>query len=166
MSAYGTDTEFSAWLVSQGLTLPVGAPLPAVLRQIGSNYIDAAYEWRLSCSSRTGGFAQELAWPRTGHYMGSQSVPDDLIPTPWINAAYRAAYLTAITPGWATTGTDASRQTKREKVDVVEREFFAASEAAGSDVAPGMPSDSIINGMLTSWLCSNTRSLNSLFRVI
>lgn len=166
MAAYGTDDGFTSWLAAQGLALPVGAPAVAVLRQIGSGYIDAAYEWRLSCSSRAGGFAQDLAWPRTGHYMGSQSVPDDLIPTPWINAAYRAAYLTAMTPGWATTGTDASRQTKREKVDVVEREFFAPGEAAGSDVAPGMPSDSIINGMLVPWLCSNTRSLNSLFRVI
>lgn len=164
--AYGTDEGFLEWLSAQGLTLPVGAPLPAVLRQIGSNYLDAAYEWRLSCSSRSGGFSQELAWPRFGHILNGAEVPSDLIPVAWINASYRAAYLTAVTPGWATTGTDGSRQTKREKVDVVEREFFAASEAAGSDVAPGMPSDSIINGMVAMWLCSNKRTANSLFRVI
>lgn len=166
MAAYGDDAGFAAWIASQGLTLPVGAPDPAVLRQIGSNYLDAAYEWRLSCSQRTGGFSQELAWPRSGHYVNGQEVPDDLIPPAWINASYRAAYLTAVTPGWATTGTDGARQTKREKVDVVEREFFAASEAAGTDVAPGMPSDSIINGMVSMWLCSNKRTANSLFRVI
>ena len=164
--AYGTDEGFAAWLASQGLTLPVGAPAPAVLRQIGSNYLDAAYEWRLSCSQRTGGFAQEMAWPRSSHYVNGQAVPDDFVPPAWVNASYRAAYLTAVTPGWATTGTDGSRQTKREKVDVVEREFFAASESAGTDVAPGMPSDSIINGMVAMWLCSNKRTANSLFRVI
>lgn len=166
MAAYGTDQGFEAWLSSQGLTLPVGAPSVDVLRQIGSGYIDAAYEWKLQCSSRTGGFTQELAWPRTGHTVNGQSVPPELIPPAWINASYRAAYLTAVTPGWATTGVDGSRQTKREKVDVIEREFFSAEEAAGSSVAPGMPSDSIINGMVSMWLCSSTRRLNDLFRVI
>lgn len=166
MSAYGTDQGFTAWLAGQGLALPPGAPTAAVLRQIGSSYLDAAYEHLLQCSSRTGGFEQELAWPRTGHTVSGQAVPSDLIPPAWINASYRAAYLQALTPGWATTGSDATRMTRREKVDVVEREFFAASEAPGSSVAPGMPSDSIINGMVGMWLCSATRSLGSLFRVI
>lgn len=166
MAAYGDDAGFSAWMASQGLALPIDAPAPAVLRQIGSNYIDAAYGWKLACSHRTGGFTQALEWPRSGHYVNGQAVPDDFVPPAWVNAAYRAAYLNAVTPGWATTGTDGSRQTKREKVDVVEREFFAASEAVGSDVAPGMPSDSIINGMVAMWLCSNKRTANSLFRVI
>ena len=95
-------------------------------------------------------------------------MPDDLIPPAWINASYRAAYLTAMTPGWATTGTDASRQTKRERVEgAVEVEYFANADAAGSSVAPGYPSDSIINGAILPWLCAaNKRSLNSLFRVI
>lgn len=166
MAGYGSNEGLLAYLASMGMSLPEGAD-PDVLRQIGSNYLDAAYEWRLACSSRTGGFAQELAWPRTGHYVNGQPVPDDLIPPAWVNASYRAAYLTAITPGWATTGTDGSRQVKRQRVEgAVEREFFSAAEAAGSDVAPGMPSDSIINGMVASWLCSNSRTMNSLFRVI
>lgn len=166
MAAYGDDSGFSAWLASQGLTLPVGAPLPSVLREIGSSYVDSAYGWKLTCSMRTGGFSQELEWPRSGHVVNGEVVPDDFIPAAWINASYRAGYLTAVTPGWATTGTDASRQVKRQKVDTLEREFFSASEAAGTSVAPGMPSDSIINGMVTPWLCSNTRRANSLFRVI
>ena len=167
MAAYGDDAGFSAWMESQGLALPIDAPAPAVLRQIGSNYIDAAYECRLSCSSRTGGFAQELAWPRSGHHVKGQAVPDDFVPPAWVNASYRAAYLNAVTPGWAITGEDATRQTRRERVEgAVEVEYFAASEAVGSDVAPGMPSDSIINGMVAMWLCSNKRTANSLFRVV
>lgn len=164
--AYGTDQAFTDWLASQGLTLPEDAPTPAVLRLIGSSYVDAAYEHLLQCSSRTGGFEQELAWPRTGHKVNGQTVPSDLIPPAWINASYRAAYLQATSPGWATNSVDATRQTKREKVDTIEREFFASSEAPGSNAAPGMPSDAMINGMVSPWLCSGARTLNSLFMVI
>lgn len=166
MEAYGTDSEFEAWLAAQGLSLPVGADV-SVLRQIGSNYIDAAYEARLSCSQRTGGFTQLLAWPRTGHRVNGQDVPSDLIPQAWINAAYRAAYLEAINPGWATGGTDPSRLTKMEKVDVISREFFSPSEtAADSGIAAGMPFDASINALITPWLCSTVRGWDSLFRVI
>lgn len=166
MSAYGTDDGFTAWLTAQGMTLPVGAPSVAVLRQIGSSYVDAAYGAKLACSRKTGGFTQELQWPRTGHVINGELVPGDLIPQAWIEASYRAAYLEAMTRGWATTGTDATRQTKREKVDVIEREYFAADQAAGSSAAPGMPSDSILNGMILPWLCSGVRRMNNLFRVI
>lgn len=165
MAAYGTDEGMIDWLAAQGLELPAGAD-PTVLRQVGSNYVDAAYGAKLSCSSRTGGWDQELEWPRTGHYINGQEVPADLIPPAWVNAAYRAAYLTALTPGWATTGIDSTRQTRREKVDVIEREFFAPAEAAGSSVAPGAPSDSLVNAMVLPWLCTGARRLDSLFRVI
>lgn len=165
MAAYGTDDGLIAWVEGQGLALPVGAN-PATLRQIGSSYVDAAYGAKLTCSRRAGGFAQELEWPRTGHVINGELVPDDFIPPAWVNASYRAAYLTAITPGWATTGIDATRQTRREKVDVVEREFFAATDAAGSSVAPGAPSDSIVNAMVLPWLCSGVRRMSDLFRVI
>lgn len=165
MTSYGDDDGFIEWLAAQGLPSPAGDP--AVLRQIGSNYIDAAYEARLNCSSRAGGFNQLLAWPRKNHRMNGQTVPSDLVPQAWINAAYRAAYLEDMTPGWATKGTDASRQTKREKVDTIEREFFSAADAAGTDAAVGMPSDSIINGMVLPLLCKQgVRDPNSLFRVI
>lgn len=165
--AYGTDEGFAQWLASQGLALPVGAPAPAVLREIGSSYVDAAYGHKLTCSSKAGGVAQEMAWPRKGHTHDGEVVPDDHIPTAWVQAAYRAGYLSAVTPGWATTGTDASRLTKRERVEgAVEREFFSQSETAGAASAPGMPSDSIINGLVLPWLCGNVRRVDSLFRVI
>lgn len=162
--AYGTDEGFTEWLAAQGLALPDDAPAPAVLRQIGSGYVDAAYEHRLACSRRTGGFEQELAWPRTGHRVNGQAVPDDLIPTAWVNASYRAAYLQATNPGWATGTTDPNRVTKREKVDVIEREFFEGGGA--TDVAAGMVGDAMINGMVSVWLCSNVRGMGALFRVI
>lgn len=164
--AYGTDDEFIAWLAAQGLTLPVGAN-PTALRTIGSAYVDGAYEHRLTCSSRTGGYQQDAAWPRAGHFLNGQELPHDFIPPSWVNASYRAGYLEAANPGWATGSQDPNRKTKREKVDVIEREFFDASSLVGTaDVAAGMPADGMINGMVQTWLCSKVRSLDSLFRVI
>lgn len=163
--AYGSDEGLTAWVTAQGLTLPVGANLTA-LRTVGSAYVDGAYEHRLACSARTGGFTQEMAWPRQNHYINGQLVPPDLIPPAWINAAYRAAYLQATQPGWATGSTNPNRVTKREKVDTIEREFFAASDTSQADVAAGMNADGVINGMVAIWLCPTTRNPNSLFRVI
>lgn len=168
MAGYGSDIEFAAYLAGLGLTLPVDAPTPAVLRQIGSNYVDAAYEPRLQCSQRAGGFAQERAWPREGHKVNRQEVPDDLIPQAWVDASYHAAYLQAMTPGWATGGRDPNRVTKREKVDTIEREFFAADEGAAGNAAPGFNVDPMIDGMVSVWLCpdSDQRTADSLFLVI
>jgi hypothetical protein len=163
---YGTNEDFQAYIASMGLVLPVGANLDA-LRTVGSAYVDGAYEHRLSCSRRTGGFAQDLAWPRTGHYLNGQELPHDFIPPAWVNAAYRSAYLEATSPGWATGSSDPNRKTRMEKVDVIQREYFAATDLVGTaDVAAGMPADGVINGMVSVWLCSKGRSLDSLFRVI
>lgn len=167
MTSYGDDEGFESWLAAQGLSLPDTAPSVDVLRQLGSAYVDSAYEYRLQCSRRAGGWEQELAWPRAGHVINGQTVPDDLIPQAWIHASYRAAYLNAVTPGWSTAQVTPGRVTKREKVDVIEREFFAADQSGGgASVAPGFPSDAVLNGMVLPWLCSNVRSPNSLFRVV
>lgn len=155
MDPYGpNDWHMGVWLTENGLTLPVGAPDIYVLRQIGSNYVDAAYEPKLWCSSRAGGFMQDRAWPRAGATVNAKAVPDDLIPPQWIIASYRAGYLEAITPGWATGGIDPSRITKREKAGEVEREFFEAGKgAAVGSAAPGFRVDPMIDGLVTPWLC-------------
>lgn len=165
MAAYGTDDGLQAWLTAQGLSLPAGAT-HETLREIGSAYIDAAYEAKLQCSRRAGGFEQALAWPRAGHRVNGQPVPGDLIPSAWINASYRAAYLEAISPGWATGSADPNRITRREQVDAISREFFAPGEAGGAASAAGIASDAIINGMVLPFLCSSARRADSLFRVI
>lgn len=165
MSGYGNDNGLTDYLTGLGLSLPSGAPSAAVLRQIGSSYVDAAYEPRLQCSRRSGGFAQERAWPREGHKVNRQDVPDDLIPQAWVDASYHAAYLQATNPGWATGGRDPSRVTKREKVDVLEREFFGPSDSVASNAAPGFNVDPLIDGMVSVWLCPEGRG-DFLFRVV
>lgn len=154
MAAYGSDAGFQDWLAANGLTLPATAPTPIILRTIGSAYVDGAYEPRLYCSQRADPFMQELAWPRRGATVNRMPVPDDIIPQAWINASYRAAYLEAVTPGWAQVGRDPSRLTKREKAGQVEREFFGADDAGKTgDAAPGFNVDPLINGWVSVWLC-------------
>jgi hypothetical protein len=48
MAGYGNDEGFATWLAENGHTLPDGAPLPAVLRQRGSVYIDGHYGMRFA----------------------------------------------------------------------------------------------------------------------
>ena len=151
MAGYGDDTGFAAYLAAAGIALPVGAPLPAVLRQRGSDYLDATYGARLMCSAPTGGFDQERAWPRTGHLIYGAAIDDTAIPAAWVQASYRAAYREASTPGWATSSRDPSRMTKREKADVAEREFFDAKTTAG---AAGANIDAMIEGLIGPFLCA------------
>jgi hypothetical protein len=159
MAGYGSDGEFATWLAARGYVLPVTAPTAAVLRQIGSDYVDSAYEPRLGCSRRAV-ITQARAWPRVGHSVNGEALAADLIPQPWIEASYRAAWREASKPGWTASGVDPSRATKREKADVVEREFFApgVSGAAGSaNAAPGFPVDPQIDGAVAVWLCRSDR---------
>lgn len=153
--SYGTDQEFADWLDGQGLSL-VGCDL-TVLRQVGSAYVDAAYEYRLQCSRRAGGLSQADAWPRSGHKFAGEAIPDDTIPQAWVIASYRAAYLHGSSDGWAAATADPDRIVKRQKVDVIEREFFASGDVAGSAVAPGMPADAMINGLVLPLLCPTRR---------
>ncbi len=153
MAAYGTDQGFTEWLAEQGYTLPDDAPTPAVLRARGSAYIDG-YEAYLT-GYRTGGAMQELAWPRTGASLNCvQAVPSDVIPPAVVTASYRAAWLEGSTPGVlagpvVTSGT----RVKRQKVDVIEREFF---DDGKTEVGSG-PSfiDSIIDGVLGQFICDD-----------
>lgn len=153
MAGYGDDVGFTAWLAENGYTLPADAPAPAVLRARGSNYLDGTYGPRLSCSSPTGGLDQERAWPRTGHYVNCALIPDDAIPAAWVRASYRAAWLEASSPGSLAVTVDPNRRVKRQKVDVIEREFFdGGSSEAGS---AGAVIDSEIDGMVQPFLCGS-----------
>lgn len=151
MASYGSDQGLTDWLAEQGYTLPDTAPAPAVLRARGSAYVDG-YDSRWT-GQRTGGAMQELAWPRTGAVLNCvTAIPDDVIPVAVVNASYRAAWLDASSPGvlagpTVTPGT----RVRRQKVDVIEREFF---DDGKSEVGSG-PSfiDSIIDGLLGPFIC-------------
>lgn len=150
--SYGTDAGFVAWLERQGYELPEGSPSNAILRARGSAYVDG-YEsyWT---GQRTGGVMQELGWPRTGAlFKCTGAIPDDVIPPAIVAAAYRAAWLDASSPGILngpviTTGA----RVKRQKVDVIEREFFDDGKA-GVGGGPGFI-DSAIDGAMQAFICN------------
>ena len=148
--AYGTDAGLEAWLAEQGHTLPDDAPSLAVLRARGSAYVDG-YEafWT---GQRTGGVMQEAAWPRTGATVGcTVAVPDGVIPPAVVNASYRAAWLEAANPGVLFGIVSTGPRVKREKVDVLESEYFEDKRAT----VGGGPAfvDPQIDGMLRAFVC-------------
>lgn len=150
MAGYGEDGAFAAYLAAQGVTLPSGSPAPAVLRERGSRYIDAVYGSKF-CGSPTGGYEQERAWPRTGAMAFGSAIPDDVVPRAVVEASYRAAWLEAETPGWTSATINPNERVKREKVSVIETEYF---DAAAGEIGNGMSNvDADIDGSLAPFLC-------------
>lgn len=142
MAGYGDNDGFEEWLVDNGYTLPVGAPTPAALRQRGSVHVDA-HDFP---GARTGGFAQERAWPRTGATTNNETIPDDVIPVAIEQASYAAGYFEALNPGALSTKSSVDVQVKRKKERVEgvveeETEYFAASTAGEGAVTVPMVED-------------------------
>lgn len=119
--AYGSDNDFTAWLATMGLSLPGDAPTPAVLRTVGSAYLDATYGARYSGQVATIDQADE--WPRVGAYRGFAPMPTDLIPLGIIHASYFAAHYAAVNPGAFFTGGTGASLVKRETVGPLTFEY-------------------------------------------
>ena len=149
--AYGTDSDFNAWLSQFGYALPVGAPSPTVLRTRGSAYLDATYE-PLWSGIRTDPLNQSDAWPRTGATLFcTTSIPDNVTPIAIVTASYRAAYLEALTPGILSGSPSSGPRVKWQKVDVIEREFF--DDGAATIGNAGGFIDPSIDGAMKQFIC-------------
>lgn len=150
MAGYGTDSGFTAWLADNGYSLPDGAPAPAVLRQRGSQYIDALYGSRFM-GYPTGGAAQERAWPRTGVFAFGGVLPSDEVPLAVVQAAYAASLAASAFSGSLTLANSAP--VKRRKVGDVETEFSDAS--AGFEWSGDVPA-TVLDGLLAPFLLSKS----------
>lgn len=144
MAGYGDDAGFTAYAAAAGYTVPAGTI--AAARQRGSAYIDGTYGMRFP-GQPTGGLAQERAWPRTGATVYGSTLASDLIPQRVIDASYEAAYLELVRPGSLSISFDPSRKVKRQKVEDIEREFFAPIDDRNI-FAPDAPASTIIEGLL------------------
>jgi hypothetical protein len=148
MAGYGDDSAFSTWLTDNGYTLPVGAPVPAVLRNRGSQYIDAVYGDRFI--GLIAAFDQERQWPRTGASLRGVAIPSDVVPQAVINASFYAAYQEATNPGSLSATGSASTAVTREKIGQIEVQYASAtSESTGAALTPLI---SIVDGMLAPFL--------------
>lgn len=144
MAGYGDDAKFTAWMASNGYSLPDGGVAVAVLRQRGSAYIDGLYGSRFS-GQPTGGFEQERAWPRVGACAHGQPIPSNVVPVAIEQASYHAAYQEAVKPGSLSVAASTSGSVKREKVDALEVEYVAGS---GDAVADALMRISAVEGLL------------------
>lgn len=148
MAGYGDDTGFTAWLADNGYFLPGTAPSPAVLRNRGSQYIDAVYGSRFLGSVVDP--LQERQWPRERAIVNGKLLPSDVVPPAVINASYQAAYQEGLKPGSLTAIGTSSGAVKRVKVGQIEKEFVGGqSDGTASAITPLI---SIVDGMLAPFL--------------
>lgn len=150
MAAYGTKEGFQQYTEDHGYVIPDGTTdaqiVAAMLR--GSLVVDR-YEPKFS-GTRTGGYNQGRAWPRTGAvtYYG-QEIPADVVPQSIINASYEAAFLELINPGSLSPVVTGSSIAKKEKVGELEVEYAVSSSTSSADVvAAATPVVTIIDGLL------------------
>ncbi len=105
---------------------------------------------------KTGGRAQLRQWPRTGavdaegHAIDAATVPLEIE-----YATYEAALRELVTPGSLSPDYVPATQVKREKIDVIEVEYFAS--AAGGAVPPTSPIIPLILSLLAPLLGGNYR---------
>lgn len=154
MAGYGTDAEFKTYAADAGYVIPEGTTDPqiAAARQRGALVIDR-YEPKFS-GWRTGGFAQERAWPRTGAstYYG-ETIPPTEIPVAIVNASYEAAFLELTNPGSLSPVVTGTSTVKREKVGQLEVEYATSSSTDIDDVvALATPVVTTIEGLLGQFL--------------
>lgn len=160
MAGYGDDAGFNAWLAARGYTLPVGAPTVAVLRQIGSDYIDATYGDRFS-GYPTGGVTQERAWGRTNAMTTNcQAIPEGVIPLAVVNASYAAGYQQALSPGSLTVVTTQEGAIKREKVGQLEVEYAGPASGSVTTLSPLLSS---VDGLLAPYLRPDPNAFTPIF---
>lgn len=148
MAGYGDDSGFTAWLNDNGYSLPVDGPTAAVLRNRGSQYIDAVYGSRFLGSVVDA--SQERQWPREGAVVNGKLLPSNIVPAAVINASYQAAWQEAIEPGSLTAIGSASGAVKRVKVGQIEKEYQQAKDDGSA--AWLTPLISIVDGMLAPFL--------------
>lgn len=148
MAGYGDDAGFTAWLADYGYTLPDGAPTPAVLRNRGSQYIDAVYGSRFLGSVVDA--SQERQWPREDAIVNGKLLPSNVVPAAVINASYQAAWQEATNPGSLTVVGSASGAVVREKVGSLEVQYAnAQSDGTATYITPLI---SIVDGTLAPYL--------------
>lgn len=150
MAGYGDNVKAQAYWQTAGYVVPENTPDADVTaaRQRGSMFVDR-YEFKFP-GSRTGGFAQERAWPRTGAetYYG-EAIPSDAIPVAIENASYEAAFLELTNPGSLSPVVTGSATVKREKVGQLEVEYSTSSSTSVEDiVALATPVVTSIEGLL------------------
>jgi hypothetical protein len=150
MAVYGTVegcAEYGEEIGAVTSVVPDGDLSTALAR--ATAYIDGRYG-KYFAGRRTGGYAQELEWPRSGAMTADgYAIPSDEIPAQVIKAAYQAAFREFVSPGSLSPDFVAAAQVVREKIDVIETTYATTSDLGADAVRPIV---TIIDEMLRPFL--------------
>lgn len=123
--SYVSEEEVRAYAEARGVTLPDGDEAISPMLISAVDYIEAQRARFQGTKTRPG--IQALQWPRTGVTLDcSYLLPDDVIPVELKNA--QMALALEVFAGNPLMPSSNGRVVKREKVDVIEREFMTASD--------------------------------------
>ena len=159
MANYGTIEGADAYHLAAGNTAWAGtndAKLAALVR--ASQYVDTlAVAKRKNGSTytcfngvKTGGRDQLLAWPRAGAYdVDCTDIAPDVVPIEVEYATYEAALRELVQPGYLSPDYVPASVIKREKVDVLETEYFGAS---GGTENPQQPVATLVRNIIAPLL--------------
>lgn len=153
---YGSIDGADAYALSIGNTawglLTTEAKNSALVR--GSLYVDSYNRryldgdfkcWFQYLGGKTGGWAQEREWPRSG----IDGLPDNAIPVQIESATYEAAIREGTTPGSLNPDIDRTSLVKRERVDVLEVTYAVSDNANAGSLLPVIPA---IESLLSAFL--------------
>jgi hypothetical protein len=154
MAGYLTVDAMKAYWEEQGYALAPDAD-PAKVTSAwnrGASVIDR-YE-RYFSGVRTGGFAQEHAFPRDGAttYYG-QAIPNGTTPVAIANASFEAAWLEFGTPGILSPVVTGTSMAKRKRVGQLEIEYSTSTSTDIDDlVRLATPVVTTIEGLLWQFM--------------
>lgn len=142
---YATAVGSSNWAA-----LSEDAKRAALVR--GSAYVDSYAKrwiddrcWLTFLGGKTGGWAQEREWPRSG----IDGLPDNVIPVQIEYATYEAAIREGTNPGSLSPDFDRTSLVKSEKVDVLQVTYAVSDNANAGSLLPVIPA---IESLLSAFL--------------
>lgn len=142
-NSYVTEAEAIAYAEARGIELPADDAAVGAMLLSAMDYLEAQRARYQGTKTNPG--VQALQWPRTGVILDCAYVlPDNVIPVELKNA--QMALALEVFAGNVLLPSSDGRVVKREKVDVIEREFMTSKElGTGGLPSPSFP---LVDGLL------------------
>lgn len=126
MAGYGSNDAADVYHAARGNTAwaALTADQKTAARLRGSVYIDGYYLLKFP-GTKTGGRAQERAWPRTGaEDSDGAAIDPNEVPAEVEQGSYEAALIEGAAPGSLSPTLSAASNVKYKKIGPIEKEFF------------------------------------------
>lgn len=163
-NSYVTLAEARDYAQNRGVTLPADDAAASALLFPAMDYIEsfrARYQGRKTYPTEAHPAPQALQWPRVGVSIDGQPWPADMIPAE-LKAAQSQMIMEVMAAGGAAAiaPVQTGKVVKKEKVDVIEREFMTYAELGG--VTPGaVPTYPAVDWLLEPLFSGNGRFITT-----